>query len=47
MVKVLAKKREQNVLPACCLLMDMGFTSPQFPLLLAPDKAWWEGERKM
>lgn len=24
-----------------------GFTSPQFALLLAPDKAWWEGERKM
>lgn len=47
MVKVPGKKREQNGLPLCGLLMDMDFISLQFPLLLAPDKAWWEGERKM
>ena len=47
MIKVLVKKREQNGLPMCCLLMDTGFTSPQFPLLLAPGKTWWEGEKKV
>lgn len=38
MVKVLGMKREQNSLLECCLLMDVGFTTSQFPLLLAPDK---------
>lgn len=47
MIKVLGKKREQNGLLLCCLLMDMDFISLQFLLLLAPDKAWWEGERRM
>lgn len=31
MVKVLAKKREQNGLPACCLLMDMGLLPRNLP----------------